>query len=512
MKHLSIGLIAIANLAITSALEAQQPDWSDYYAFEKIALPEKVDHQIGGLTTLSDGRIAACFNSGEVQIYDPKDQSWTEFAHGLMTPLGILEEPGGSLLVMQWTELTRLSDTDSDGKADFYETVFDDFGVTGNYHEFAYGPARDSEGNLYIALNVASNNGGVFKQVRGPWSPVGLDKKHMDEDNGRSIDDEYKKEAGRMYSRVPYRGWVIKITPDGKAEPFASGFRSPDGIAIDEDDNLWVTDNQGDWKGTSPLYHVEKDGFYGHPASLTWKEGWTRNPLDVSVEELQAMRTREAALFPYGDMANSPTQPIPTIDPEKFGLPEGELLIGDMNQPNLIRYLGEEVGGVLQGAVIPFLLTPELGIGNHRFTFTPDGDLLIGKIHQKWAGDEGLVKVVWNHQPLFLVEKVHLLENGFEITFNAPLGDEVPEWTISRHTYTYHGEYGSPKVDEAEVKITAATVSDDRKSVRITLPEIKGNYLYNLTVQKAVDSESRPLMGDSIYYFVNTPASEQAAP
>lgn len=506
---LCVGLLAIATIAGQSAMQAQQPEWSDYYSFEKISLPTEVDHQLGGLTTLKDGRVAACFNSGEVQIYDPKTQTWTEFARGLMTPLGIVEEPSGALVVMQWSELTRLSDTDSDGKADFYETIFDDFGITGNYHEFAYGPAVDQDGNFYISLNVASNNGGVFKHVRGPWSPIGLAKELMDTSNGRNIEDEYKKEAGRMYSRVPYRGWVIKITPEGKGEPFASGFRSPDGIGFDEEGQLWVTDNQGDWKATSPLYHVEKGGFYGHPASLTWTEGWDRNPLDVPVEELETMRTREAALFPYGDMANSPTQPIPTIDPEKFGLPKGELLIGDMNQPNLIRFLGEEVGGVRQGAMIPFLLTPDLGIGNHRFTFTNEGDLMIGKIHQKWAGDEGLIKVVWNHQPLFLVEKVHLLENGFEIGFNQALGETLPEWQITRHTYTYHSEYGSPKVDEKAVEVAEMTVSKDRKSIRLTLPEIKENYLYSITGLDAVDSEGRPLMGDIMHYFVNTAVSAE---
>ena len=74
-----------------------------------------------------------------------------------------------------------------------------------------------------------------------------------------------KKNAGRMYSRVPYRGWILKISPDGTTTPFACGFRSPDGIGFDSEGNLLVTDNQGDWRGTSPLYTVKKDHFYGTP-------------------------------------------------------------------------------------------------------------------------------------------------------------------------------------------------------------------------------------------------------
>ena len=490
---------------------AQEADgqWSDYYSIEKIALPATVDHQVGGLTTLSDGRIAACFDSGEVLFYDPESKGWSEFARGLMCPLGLLEEPSGSLLVMQWSELTRLSDTDKDGKADFYETVCDDFGITGNYHEFAYGPARDDEGNLYIALNVASNNGGVFKNVRGPWSPIGLAKEHMDVTNGKRIADEYKKQAGRMYSRVPYRGWVLKITPEGETIPFASGFRSPDGIGFDDEGRLWVTDNQGDWKATSPLYHVEEGNFYGHPASLIWEKDWDgRNPLEVPVEELQKMRTREAGFFPYGDMANSPTQPLPTIDPEKFGLPKGELLIGDMNQPNLIRFLAEEVNGVMQGAAIPFLLTPELGIGNHRFAFDGGGSLWIGKTHLKWAGDEGLARVTWNRRPLFLVDGVHLREDGFEIGFNAPLGEKSPQLNVSRHTYHYSSDYGSPRVDDQQVQPLDITVSEDRRSLRFALPEIQEDYLYSINLKQAKSDAGQPLMGEVMHYFVNTSASE----
>ena len=35
-----------------------------------------------------------------------------------------------------------------------YVTVCDKWGVSGDYHEFAFGPARDKEGNFYITLNV----------------------------------------------------------------------------------------------------------------------------------------------------------------------------------------------------------------------------------------------------------------------------------------------------------------------------------------------------------------------
>ena len=493
--------LSLALLCLTSSLVAE--NWLDYYKVETVPTPENVNPQLGGVTTLSDGRIVACFYSGEVMIYDSKAESWSKFAQGLHCPLGVLEDGDGSLLVMQWSELTRLKDTDGDGVADHYQTVTDDFGITGNYHEFAYGPVRDSKGNLYISLNVASNQLGIFKDVRGPFSEIGLNRGVME--NGKRNSEEWKKrkgEAGRMYSRVPYRGCILQITPAGETKCFAYGLRSPDGLGVDEQDRLWVTDNQGDWRGTSPLYHVEEGGFYGHPASLIWKEGWTRDPLKVPVKELEQMRTKAAGLFPHGELANSPTQPIPTIDSELFGLPKGELLIGEMNQPLLIRFLKDEVGGVMQGTAIPFLFSLELGMGSHRLTYSNDGTLWIGKTHLKWAGQEGMRKVTWNGKLPFLVNSVRLEENGFSVSFNQELGEADPVFSVKRHTYEYGPKYGSPKIDEAAVEVLKTQVANNRRSVELALPEIKEGYLYTIEIENGETKQGQALMDKVLRYNV----------
>ena len=39
-------------------------------------------------------------------------------------------------------------------------------------------------------------------------------------------------------------------------------------FAQDPDGSLWCGDNQGDWKAATPLYHLEKGKFYGHPSGL----------------------------------------------------------------------------------------------------------------------------------------------------------------------------------------------------------------------------------------------------
>ena len=487
-------------LALGISLAAADP-WTDTFTIDKITIPPGIDPQIGGIDTMPNGNLAACFHRGEVMVYDIEANSWQRFAEGLHEPLGLVAESDNSFLIMQRPELTRVKDTDGDGVADLYETVFDSFGMTGNYHEFAFGPARDKEGNLYVSLNVASNGAGVRAEVRGDWSDIGLGREFMLNGPGWG---KYKGKAGRMYSRTPYRGWVMKVAPDGSWTPFASGFRSPEGLGFDKDGRLYVTDNQGDWLGTSKVFHVRQGSFNGHPASLVWKKGWTREPLKVPVPELDKMRTPAMGLLPQGELANSPTEPR-MIPKGIFGPLEEQMLIGEMNQTNLVRFLPDPVGNVSQGAAIPFLKTSQLGRGNHRMTFTDDGSLWLGKTHLSWAGAEGLyrIRLKEDQQDFLAVDRIKLLDRGFALSFTQPVDSKTLEGvTVTSHTYKYHQGYGSPKVDLQKIACDVTAFSRDGKTciVKIDPGALKERFLYTISLKGTKARSGKPLLGETIYY------------
>jgi hypothetical protein len=302
-KNILFILFLLGNLYLTAhgqSAELPPDSASKYYTIEYIPLPEGLSGETGGIAFMPDGRLVACFRRGEVMTYHPQTKEWKLFAQGLHDPLGIAAVGNNEILVMQRPELTRIKDTDGDGLADLYQTITDDFGMSGNYHEFAFGPLVAKDGSYFISLNLASNGAGIRDELRGRYDSLGR--------------------QGRMYSCVPYRGWVLNVSPDGKVTPWACGFRSPNGLGFDREGNLFVSDNQGDWIGTSTLHHVEQGKFYGHPSSLVWKEGFPDvNPLTLPVEQLNQMRTKAAVLFPQGIMANSPTQPIIDNTGGKFG-------------------------------------------------------------------------------------------------------------------------------------------------------------------------------------------------
>ena len=492
MKRAIFFLTLIATLAVRGA------GINDYYKVENIPAPKGLDVQIGGLTFLPDGRLAVCFHRGEVYTYSPKTKEWKLFADGLHEPLGIVAEDNHTLVVMQRPELTRLRDTNGDGEADHYQTLSDNFGMTGNYHEFSFGPTRDKEGNYYVGLNLASSGASIRPEIRGEFRHYGISREQFYKN--------HKAGSGRMYSATPYRGWIMKITPEGKTIPFAPGFRSPNGVNFDSQGRLWVTDNQGDWLGTSKLFHVKEGNFYGHPASLVWTKEWEkgRNPLKVPPSEFDKKRTRAAVLFPQGSMANSPTQMLTDTSSGKFGPFAGQLLVGEMNRPRIMRVLVDEVAGEAQGACLPFIDNGGLHRGMHRFVFAPDGSLWVGQTHLSWAGGNGLQRISWTGKMPMSVSTMNLTDTGFKLTFTKPLAKVTAEnFAFQRFYYKYHQSYGSPQLGREPINVMSVKPSKDGRSVSIDLEKLNPGYVYQLDLKNVTASDKTPALNTYICYTLN---------
>lgn len=463
------------------------------YKVETIEMPEGLTAEVGAIEFLPDGRLIASFTRGEVMTYHPRTKKWKLFAEGLHDPLGMLVISNSEVLVMQRPELTRVKDTDGDGVADLYEKVTDDFGLSGNYHEFNYGPVKDRYGNLFIALNASSPNGSMRPEVRGGIRAAGRDG-----ENGQK----------QMFSAVPYRGWIMKLTPAGKLLPYAMGFRSPNGIGFDMQGNLFATDNQGDWIGTSPLLHVQEGRFYGHPASLVWKKGWNKgSPFALPAATLDSMRTKPAVIFPHGIMANSPTQPLCDITRGKFGPFAGQLLIGEMNQARIVRVMLERVGGELQGACIPFLDGNGLRKGNNRLAFAPDGSLWVGQNSHGWLGDEGIQRIVYTGKPPLDIYKMQLTEQGFDLVFTQPVetaaARNTANYSLRHYNYAYHKKYGSHQFNLDSVAIKHINISPDRRRVSLVLNSLQAGYVYELKLDNIRTKEGQPLENKLICYTAN---------
>lgn len=490
-------------LGLTAGGVGAEEGFPASYRVETIQMPDGLTAQTGGVDFLPDGRLVACFMRGEVMTYDITQKKWEVFAKGLQSPLGIRAVNNNEVLVMQLPELTRIRDTNGDGIADVYEKAADDFGISGNYHEFNYGPVLDSSGNAFFALNTGSSQagaGGIRSTVRGKVNP-----------HGREGADGRRQ----MFSVVPYRGWVMKLSPDGTLEPFASGLRSPNGMGFDLEGRLFVTDNQSDWVETSTLYHVQKDRFYGHPAGLVWKEGWeNRDPFNAPIAELDSMRTRAAVLFPQGIMANSPSEPRADGTDGKFGPFAGQMFVGEMNRDRIVRVMLEEVNGELQGACVPFMDGNGLRFGNNRLAFGPEGDLWVGQVkYGGWVGESGIQRIVFTGEIPMDVLSMNLTEKGFDLTFTQKVSvaeaTNKSNYRLSRYYYEYkkkdfeEGIDISTQVDLQEVPVVDVRLSADGKKVSLILDELKAGYVYELKLDNIKNPAGRPLENKLICYTLN---------
>lgn len=310
-----------------------------------------------------------------------------------------------------------------------------------------------------------------------------------------------------MFSAVPYRGWVLRLGPDGELTPWASGFRSPNGLALDRDGQLFVPDNQGDWLGTSKLFHVRRGAFYGHPSSLAWEPEFDENPLTVPVPTLDRMRERAAVLFPHQILSNSPTQPVFDYTGGAFGPFEGQLFVGEMNHPVIMRVVTEEVNGQMQGVVFPFVNTGKLRIGNNRMTFGPDGSLWVGQTDHGWPGDRGLQRVVWTGETPFDVDSMSLTRDGFELTFTRSLDPatvrDTSAFEFTRYFYRYGQSYGSGRHGMQRVGVESVDLRPDGRTVHVALADLEPGFIYQLRMRGVEAEDGTGLVHQRAFYTVN---------
>jgi len=456
-------------------LDRDFPESAESADYQVVTLPtpEGLALEVGGLDFLPDGRPIVCTRRGEVWIVEngdalpPTEARYVEFAEGLHEPLGLAvrEEDGvTAVYCVQRPELTRLVDEDGDGRADLYETVNDDWGVSGNYHEFAFGPKFDDDGNAWVTLNV-----GFCGSL------------------GKSI--------------APWRGWAVKITPAGELVPVCDGLRSPNGIGRWRDGEMFTVDNQGDWVATCRLTHLAPGSWAGHPASLRWRDDAERYEDGATPPRLPA-----SVWFPYGRMGQSVADLALDETGGRFGPFAGQFFTGDQTRATIMRVTLEEVDGVYQGACYPFLEGLDSGV--NRLAFAPDGSLWVGETDRGWGSigwkRDGLQRVRWRGTTPFEMKEVRATPTGFLIEFTTPPDDFAVlmpgAFRVTSHTYAHHADYGAPEIEHEEHAIRGVGLLADGR-VHLELDELRTGYVYTIEAAERVESlDGRPLVHRAAYY------------
>lgn len=492
--------------ALLFALLALAPALRAGWRIEDVPYPAEIRGGLSAVTFTPGGTLVVATRGGEIwfrRTAPGAAPAWHRFARGLDEPTGLVADSETTVYVAHRPELLRATDTDGDGRADTFDALGGKWGLSQNYHEFFFGLKRDRAGNFYGApsLDSATTRDAAHATeyptlpVRGP-----RDLAHVLEPAGHR-------------SETPWRGWMVRVAPDGTFTPLASGFRQPNGIGLSPDDELFVTDNQGDYKPATGLLHVAPGDFHGHAASLKWEPGLDRAALGN--EALWRRLKTPAVVFPHGPLGVSPGEPVWDLTGGKFGPYAGQVFVGDYSRL-VIRASLEKVAGAWQGAAFPFLGRNEtapyvagakLKAGITRGAFGPDGALWLAATAGWGAGEDGLQRIAWDGVPAADLADVRLTARGFAVTFTRPMSADTlaraENYEVNRFRFYYHVKYGSPWVDEARVAVAAVRPAADGRGAELDLAALEPGFVYELSVPALRTRDGAPLANPLAYYTAN---------
>ncbi len=377
------------------------------------------------------------------------------------TPYGLFANRDGTVDALTKFGLLRLS-TSSDGPVWNTQVIADGWGYTSDYHDWAVGLRKDQVGNYWMTLPCQQ--------------------------------DQRSEAAAHL------RGHALKLIPNPESEDrrlyrvesYAAGLRFPMGLALNDADELFTSDNQGNFNPFNELNHVRQGKRYGFINQLENKPGFNPpfeapavnlpHPWTRSVNGICFLRTPKREAASAGESG------------ALFGSFEGHLLGCEMNGRSLIRMSLQKVGDTYQGAAYPFSRPVE----EDEATFegpivcevSPEGDIYVGNLKDSgWGGGQNTGSIVRltvdQCLPLGIAE-VRATGTGFEIDFTRDVDPveavDPKNYSLRSYVRVATPAYGGDDQDEQAEAIQSITLSDDHRRVVLELPSLRAGAVYELNV------------------------------
>jgi hypothetical protein len=388
-----------------------------------------------GFDFYPDGkRAAVCTWMGDVWIVEGIDQlegelTWKRICSGLFQPLG-LKIVDGSIYVTCRDQLAKLHDKNGDETIDFIECINNDHQVTEHFHEFAMGLQTDTDGNFIYAKSA------------------------------RHAKD----------SLVPHHGTLLRVSPDGETtEILATGFRAANGVCINPDGTFIVTDQEGHWNPKNRINWVNGDGpeeffgnVYGYSPVTDTADSAMKNPLCWITNAFD----------------RSPSELLWVPKDAAWGNLNGQLLNLSYGYGKVYVVPFEEVNGQKQGGMceLPFDQFPT---GVMRGRFHPEDGQLYACGMFAWAGTQqqagGFYRIRKTEHPAFLPTDLKASREGLTFTMSDPIESSSAEpssFTVKTWDLKRTKNYGSKHYNEKEIAVTETEVSEDGRTITLTIPEI----------------------------------------
>jgi hypothetical protein len=444
-------------------------------------LPTGFKPQVTGMDTLSDGSLVLSTReddpnttqpptSGKIFIvkgqhnYVGSSITYKSIAEGLFEPMGVAVV-NDTIYTVTVKELIQFIDANRDGVYESRKVVCSGWPYGGNYFEWTFGLVY-KDGSFYA--NLASH----------------------------STTDETNQSTER--------GSVIKMQTNNTFEILNTGIRRSNGIGLGPNNDVFITDNQGEWVPTNRLIHVQKDKWYGY------HNGPNYNPKKFPLG-------KTAVWMEWWAVSRSPSQPTLITK----GPYAGQMITGDCTDPVIRRVFLEKVGGEYQGAVFHWA-TMDKSPAN-RFLMAKNGDILVGGLgsftqgHADWNWGGGVLYGLQVLRPTgvtpFDLLAVRAVKGGLDLEFTKPVGPEAENgnnYEVKTWGFISERRYDSPTQNEHSIYPSAIRLSPDRKRVFLAFGDLSAGNVVYLRLGSALKSESNdsPWITEA-WYTLNNLGTDQ---
>ncbi|TXI10600.1 MAG: hypothetical protein E6Q76_03775 [Rhizobium sp.] len=385
---------------------------------------------------------------------------------GLAAPYGLIELPMPaaatspdqqfSVVVAHKPELLKLQ-LDERGAVRDRAVLASGWGITDDYHDWTCGIVKDSKGNLFVGLGS----------------------------------DYTFKNRPKEHSR--WRGDILRIDPAGAIESIARGLRYPTGLAIDDQDRLFCTDQQGVQNTFNELNLIQTGHRYGVPSR---HEANPEAPADPAAVQIPHPWTRSV-----NGIVWVPSSPAKSLAP--FA---GQFLACEFNNHMLIRMSVQSVGDVVQGAVYPFSKPAKDGdaanfVGPLCIGLSPAGEIYVGGLQDGgWAGGLNvgdIVKLAVSGEVPNGIREIRATHSGFEIEFfdrvDRGRSTDPGYYKVSGYTRVWKGDYATPDSGNHACEVQSAVLSADERTVSLHVAGRKTGYVYDIAVGEVGTGPQRAL-------------------
>ncbi|MBS0205896.1 MAG: hypothetical protein JSS49_23595 [Planctomycetes bacterium] len=382
--------------------------------------------------------------------HNGQTESLVTLEEGLAAPYGVIELPPANdgkthrIVVAHKPELLELG-VDDRSQVLSRKVLATGWGVTDDYHDWACGIARDSTGNLFVGLGS---------------------------------DYTFKN---RPINKSRWRGDILRISPAGKLDSIARGLRYPTGLAVDDQDRLFCTDQQGVQNTFNELDYIQVGHRYGVPSR---HESEPNAPADLPAIQIPHPWTRSVNGIVWIPESHAPLAPI-----------AGQFLGCEHNNHMLIRMSLQTVGDVVQGAVYPFSRLvapgdPSNFLGPLCIGLSPAGELFVGGLQDGgWAGGLNLgdiITLVPDGKLPNGIREIRATRQGFDLEFfhqvDPTLAAQTGQYKISGYTRVWKGDYATPDSGHHTGEVTAVAINADGRTISLTVNGRKTGFVYDISV------------------------------